>query len=78
GAIVDTVVHCRAVRAAWIADRDWAMIRHAVTHDVRVIVSNTGDAGYRLDERDSPALLARESHVPRSFPAKLLTLLHAR
>lgn len=78
GTIVDTVVECRAVRAAWIAERDWATIRHAVTHDVRVIVSNTGDAGYRLDERDAPALLTLETHVPRSYPAKLLSLLHAR
>jgi len=78
GAIVDTVIHCRAVRAAWIADRDWAMIRHTAIHDVRVIVSNTGDAGYRLDERDSAALLSPDAQVPRSFPAKLLVLLHAR
>lgn len=78
GAIVDTVVHCRAVRAAWIAHRDWPMVRHAVIHDVRVIVSNTGDAGYRLDERDSPALLTLEGQVPHSYPAKLLTLLYAR
>ncbi|MFB9126758.1 mannitol dehydrogenase family protein [Paraburkholderia dipogonis] len=78
GAIVDTVVDCRAIRAAWIANRDWATIRHAAIHDVRVIVSNTGDVGYRLDERDSPALLALEEQAPLSYPAKLLTLLHAR
>jgi len=78
GEIVDKVIECRAVQAAWIADRDWATIRHAAIHDVRVIVSNTGDAGYRLDERDSAALLAQPEQVPRSFPAKLLALLHAR
>ncbi|MBP0592614.1 mannitol dehydrogenase family protein [Paraburkholderia sp. LEh10] len=78
GAIVDTVIQCRAVRAAWIAARDWALIRHTAIHDVRVIVSNTGDAGYRLDERDSAALLSPDAQVPRSFPAKLLVLLHAR
>ncbi|MEM5367171.1 mannitol dehydrogenase family protein [Paraburkholderia azotifigens] len=83
GAIVDKVVHGRAIRAAWIADRDWTKIRHAVIHDVRVIVSNTGDAGYCLDPRDSSALLAPDghvphSHVPHSYPAKLAALLHAR
>ncbi|AFT86140.1 mannitol dehydrogenase family protein [Paraburkholderia phenoliruptrix] len=78
GAVVDTVVQCGAVRAAWVAKRDWAAIRHAVIHDVRVIVSNTGDAGYRLDERDSPAVLALHDEAPHSYPAKLLALLHAR
>ncbi|BCG05021.1 hypothetical protein PPGU19_095890 (plasmid) [Paraburkholderia sp. PGU19] len=37
-----------------------------------------GDAGYCLDERDSAALLSNTDQVPRSYPAKLLTLLHAR
>ncbi|WP_027210464.1 D-mannonate oxidoreductase [Burkholderia sp. WSM2232] len=78
GEIVDKVIQCRAVQAAWIAERDWATIRDAAIHDVRVIVSNTGDAGYRLDERDSATLLAQPEQVPRSFPAKLLALLHAR
>ena len=78
GAVVDRVVECRAVRNAWVADSDWKMIRRAMIEDVRVVVSNTGDTGYRLDERDSAELLAHAERVPRSYPAKLLTLLHAR
>src|SRR4051794_10913695 len=78
GAVVDTVVESRAVRNAWIADSDWKMIRRAMIEDVRVVVSNTGDTGYRLDERDSAELLIDAERVPRSYPAKLLTLLHAR
>lgn len=78
GAAVDKVVVCDAVRAAWIADRDWTAVRRAVTEDVRVIVSNTGDTGYRLDERDSPDMLSNGTAVPRSYPAKLLALLHSR
>ncbi|RDV00782.1 mannitol dehydrogenase family protein [Trinickia dinghuensis] len=78
GAAVDSVVVCDAVRSAWIADRDWATVRRAAVEDVRVIVSNTGDTGYRLDERDSPDVLARTGAVPRSYPAKLLDLLHSR
>jgi len=78
GAVVDRVVECGAIRRAWIADRDWAEIRRAAIEEVRVIVSNTGDAGYLLDGRDSAELLADEAQVPHSFPAKLLTLLHAR
>ena len=75
---VDYVIRCDAIRAAWVADRDWAVVRRATIEDVRVIVSNTGDAGYRLDERDGPDLLLNDASVPRSYPAKLLVLLHAR
>lgn len=78
GAAVDSVVTCHAIRDAWIADKDWATIRRAAVEDVRVIVSNTGDTGYRLDERDSPAMLSDDGAVPHSYPAKLLALLHAR
>lgn len=78
GAAVDKVVVCDAVRAAWIADRDWATVRRAAIDDVRVIVSNTGDTGFRLDESDSPDVLSNDGTVPRSYPAKLLALLHSR
>lgn len=78
GAAVDRLVMGRAIREAWIADDDWPAIRRAAIEDMRVIVSNTGDTGYRLDERDAASLLAQTDHVPRSFPAKLLVLLHAR
>ncbi|WP_206958039.1 mannitol dehydrogenase family protein [Trinickia acidisoli] len=78
GGIVDKVIVCDAIRTAWIADRDWAAVRRAAIEDVRVIVSNTGDIGYRLDERDSSGLLADDAAVPRSYPAKLLALLHSR
>jgi tagaturonate reductase len=78
GCAVDRVVVCDAIRAAWSADKDWTAIRRAAVENVRVIVSNTGDAGYRLDEHDSVELLADDRAVPRSFPAKLLTLLYSR
>jgi hypothetical protein len=76
--VVDKTIVCDAIRAAWIADRDWATIRREAIANVRVIVSNTGDMGFRLDERDTAALLSDEEQVPRSYPAKLLVLLHAR
>lgn len=78
GAAVDSLVTCHAIRDAWIADKDWATIRRAAIEDVRVIVSNTGDMGYRLDERDSPEMLSNDGAVPHSYPAKLLALLHSR
>jgi len=46
--------------------------------EVRVIVSNTADRGYELAPEDGPELLADGHQVPRSFPAKLLVLLHHR
>jgi len=78
GAVVDKTIVCDAIRAAWIADRDWATIRREAIDNVRVIVSNTGDMGYRLDERDSAEMLSSDGLVPRSYPAKLLALLHSR
>jgi tagaturonate reductase len=66
-----------SVTQALQASRDWARIRAAVAHDVQVILSNTGDAGYALSPLDRAELLDGDL-APRSFPAKLLVLLHAR
>ncbi|MEN2471764.1 mannitol dehydrogenase family protein [Burkholderia sp. GS2Y] len=78
GRVVDEVVECRAVQRAWYAASDWAEIRRAAIETVRVIVSNTGDAGYRADPRDSADLPDHPAQVPHGFPAKLVVLLHAR
>src|SRR5205823_6413520 len=67
-----------AVRQAWQEDADWSALREAMATDVRVIVSNTADRGYQLDDRDGPAVFDDRVHAPRSFPAKLLVLLHHR
>jgi tagaturonate reductase len=69
---------CRAVKQAWHADAAWPAVRDAMASDVRVIVSNTADRGWQLDERDGPALIDDAVRAPRSFPAKLLVLLHHR
>jgi tagaturonate reductase len=74
----DDTVTCRAVRQALRAETDWAALRDAMATEVRVIVSNTADRGYLLDERDGPGLIADARQVPHSFPAKLLVLLHHR
>lgn len=78
GAPIDARITCRAVREALQADADWPRLLEAVAGEVRVIVSNTADRGYRLDERDTAALIGAPGQVPRSFPAKLLVLLHHR
>jgi tagaturonate reductase len=78
GERIDETVTCRSVRQAMRADADWSSLRQAVASDVRVIVSNTADRGYQLDDLDGPALIGDAKQPPRSFPAKLLVLLHHR
>ncbi len=78
GARIDRTVQCTSVREAWQASRHWPQLREAVGRGtVRVIVSNTADSGYLLDDRDGPQALQAEA-PPHSFPAKLLVLLHGR
>ena len=78
GERIDRTVNCTAVREAWQAGAQWPALRAAVAGEVRVIVSNTADKGYLLDDRDGPAALAEGSPAPHSFPAKLLVLLFGR
>lgn len=81
GTVIDETLTGRAIRQAVQAQTDWARIREAVCGPVQIIVSNTGDRGYLLDERDrlnNPSDPTHVANVPHSFPAKLLTLLYAR
>lgn len=78
GQVVDETLTGRAIRQAAHIRNDWARVREAVCGPVQIIVSNTGDQGYQLDERDDVQYLANPSHVPHSFPARLVALLHAR
>ena len=68
GKRVEHDVTCRAVRRAWQADAAWPALREAIATDVRVIVSNTADRGFQLDDRDGPALIGDALRAPRSFP----------
>ncbi|MFL6662928.1 MAG: mannitol dehydrogenase family protein [Rhizobacter sp.] len=77
GVRIDDVVQVHSVREAWHAERDWLRVREVAT-TARLIVSNTADEGYVLHPGDGPAALADPPVVPRSFPAKLLCLLHHR
>ncbi len=72
GRTVDETVMVDSVARALHASDEWPAVRH-LFREARWIVSNTADRGYEVapDERaDDP--------VPRSFPAKLLRLLHER
>lgn len=78
GERIDRTVTCTAVREAWQAGAQWPALRAAVAGEVQVIVSNTADKGYLLDDRDGPVALVDGSPAPHSFPAKLLVLLVGR
>jgi tagaturonate reductase len=67
----------KGVTAAYSAHHDWAAILD-LGASVDVILSNTGDKGYELDSSDESSLLAHPEALPKSFPAKLLVLLHQR
>jgi tagaturonate reductase len=70
--------NCRAVREVLHARADWLALRERARGPVQVIVSNTGDSGWRLEDADHAALLAEAAPAPASFPARLLVLLHDR
>lgn len=63
-----------AVRAELFAQKDWDIIRGLARHaEIRVVTSNTTDAGIALNAWDM-----YDDRPPKSFPAKLTRLLHER
>jgi tagaturonate reductase len=79
GQVVDELRHCRSVHAALRTSTDWAAVRREFAGNaLQVVVSNTGDAGWRLDAADNAQALAPGAPPPRAFPAKLLVALHGR
>lgn len=78
GKPIDDVTQVHSIRRGLQADQNWLEIRRIFVEDAMVIVSNTGDQGYELDPLDQAGCLASMEIPPRSFPAKLTVLLHAR
>ncbi len=77
GKPVDENHQAKSVSAAYSAHADWQTIRDLAAQ-VQVILSNTGDKGFELDAGDDVSLLTETDRLPKSFPAKLLVLLHHR
>ena len=74
GEVVDRVEVCDSVSRALHAPTEWpAVLELARSPALRTVLSNTTEAGYVLDPADGPT-----DSPPRSFPAKLLAVLHAR
>jgi tagaturonate reductase len=73
GTVVDRVEICDSISRALHAGTQWAeVLEVARSPSLHTILSNTTEAGYKLDG-DLPT-----DAVPKSFPAKLLTVLRAR
>lgn len=74
GTVVDRVEPCESISRALVAGTQWPeVLELARSPDLRVILSNTTEKGYDLHPDDGPG-----DAPPRSFPAKLLAVLHAR
>jgi len=74
GEFVDLFIHVESISRALAAVDDWpAVLDFARSAPLRLIVSNTTEAGLALDAADEP-----DDMPPLSFPAKLLAVLAAR
>ena len=74
---VNNTLTVKSIDSGMIADRDWQKISDLFVNEVQVVISNVGESGYAIpaeDEVNAPTA----GQVPASFPAKLLSLLHAR
>ncbi len=74
GTVVDRVETSASIRRALVAGWQWdEILAVARSPQLRIILSNTTESGYNLDPADQPT-----DAPPRSFPAKLLAVLHER
>src|SRR5262249_7955920 len=74
GQTVDRVEEVASISRALVASQQWDEILNiARSPDLRFILSNTTEAGYNLEPSDQA-----DSAPPKSFPAKLLSVLKAR
>lgn len=74
GATVDRVEESASISRTLVAARQWPeVLAVACAPDLRLVLSNTTEVGYDVDPTDAP-----EAVPPRSFPAKLLAILHER
>ncbi|WP_020474352.1 mannitol dehydrogenase family protein [Zavarzinella formosa] len=74
GQVVDRVEEIGSVSRALVAGSQWDEVRKlAASPDLKFILSNTTEAGFTLEEADSPT-----ARPPKSFPAKVAVLLKER
>jgi tagaturonate reductase len=74
GQAVSEDVVCASISRVLSAKSQWAQVLQVATSsDLEVVLSNTTEVGIVLDENED-----LEATPPRSFPGKLLAVLHAR
>jgi tagaturonate reductase len=74
GTVVDRAIEISSVSRALSAQHEWnEVLKLARSPELRIILSNTTEAGYQLDPADTP-----DARPPHSFPAKLLAVLRER
>jgi tagaturonate reductase len=74
GITIDETVRVESIEKALIAETQWAdVLQVAIDPELKIIVSNTTESSYVLDERD-----AARNGSPNSYPAKLASCLLAR
>jgi tagaturonate reductase len=79
GKVVDTVEEVNSVSRALVAATQWTdVLAVGRSPNLRVILSNTTEAGYELHSKDANAWNTFRAAAPRSFPAKLLAVLNDR
>ena len=78
GALIERETRVRSIVRGLHAADDWTDLCAMFERSATYVVSNTGDAGYRVAEDDRVSTLLQTDEPPRSFPAMLLVLLHRR
>ena len=72
GREIDRTLEVRSISRAVLAKSEWTKVMEvARSPALRLVISNTTEAGYTLVDQDIP-------ETPRSFPARLLCVLRAR
>lgn len=72
GVEIDRRQRVTSVARALTTSSEWHEVKRIVAEEAEILISNTGDTGYDVGSGDLDA------EIPRSFPGKLLLLLHAR
>jgi tagaturonate reductase len=76
---VDRVEEAASISRALCAATQWEdVLAVAASTDLRFVISNTTEAGYKYDESDLILCQHSPGPVPKSFPGKLTAVLHAR
>ncbi len=74
GAHVRKTVNVGSIKKGLSTASEWPEVVRVFVNDVRIVLSNTGDAGYAPQPKDNTPTF----HQAMSYPAKLTLLLRAR